>query len=74
MSHDEVLTVAVERAISQLKSIDITIEFADPVIPDYDDTSLEERRKFATHIRAKIHDMYLRINPFYSGNETFPET
>jgi len=53
----------------KLRSIEVVLNFGAPVIPDFDDSTLEGRRVFSAEMRARVEELYRPINAFYSGRE-----
>ncbi|HDR05747.1 MAG TPA: 1-acyl-sn-glycerol-3-phosphate acyltransferase [Candidatus Marinimicrobia bacterium] len=60
-------------AFLELKSVDLTIRFLKPTIPDYDDSDLNERRRFSASIRQQISEVYRELHPGYREDFQPPE-
>jgi lyso-ornithine lipid O-acyltransferase len=56
-----------------LKRLALTVEFLKPTIPDYDDTDLNERRRFSAFVRQQISDAYQKLHPAYRADYEPPE-
>jgi len=49
------------------KNVSLVYNFGAPVIPDFDDSSLDNRREFSAYMRTIVEDLYRPLNPFYTG-------
>jgi hypothetical protein len=49
------------------RSIDLKFKICEPIIPDYDDSSIEERRKFAKQVQRRMDAALREIAPDYQG-------
>jgi hypothetical protein len=44
------------------------LHILDPIIPDYDDSNIEERRKFSDHIHKLMADELEKYEPEFDRN------
>ena len=51
--------------------VDIEMHVMDPIIPDYDDTSIEERRKFSNMLREKMADELEKNEPAFDRHRKY---
>ncbi len=52
-----------------LKSVHVVLSFGDAIVPDLQDDSLSERRRFAALMRSSVDALYRPLNPDYTGRE-----
>lgn len=53
--------------VLKYKYIELKFKIGEPVIPDYDDSSLDERRAFAAQVQSDMDSMLQSIDPLYRG-------
>lgn len=49
------------------RNIDLKYKITEPIIPDYDDSSIDERRKFAKQVQNRMDAALREIAPDYQG-------
>jgi len=59
--------------VLKYRCVELKFKIGKPVIPDYDDSSLEERRTFAAQIQSDMDSMLRTIDPQYKGIINGPE-
>ena len=51
--------------------VDLEMYIMDPIIPNYDDTNIEERRKFSDNLRELMADELEKHEPAFDRNRKY---